>query len=403
MRKHLTLFLTLLCFIIGWQPTIVKAQDIYEDKFQWQIPGGKYIDPVSFFSIHGYVNAVFASGADEWMLGNFNGIGMPGQVIVPNSNVPSFSNDEAIWISSELSERASVMMEIHLVADPSNRGAAGPGGLTLVLTEANIRYNLIKQYLSISAGTFWSVFGIQNQDWLGAQNLFSTIPLASGAYITHYNEKGIRLDGSIGSGDWGMNYVLSVGNGFNAYDIMGYTSFDVNANKMVNGRVSIFPGFGEDLNVGLSYGNGMLFEQDMAADTTSKQYFTNRFEALGIDLTYHIKHFNLRSYLITSNERLSNDSRSMKLPALGWMGELSYDITLQPDSPIDAISPKVRFDYLDKIQFDPLASDVYQTISFGVNVKLRENYLISMDYNIANEANNAVNNDRFIMRASASF
>ena len=38
----------------------VSGQSLYEDPYQWKIPGGKYVDPVSFFSLHGYVNALYA-------------------------------------------------------------------------------------------------------------------------------------------------------------------------------------------------------------------------------------------------------------------------------------------------------------------------------------------------------
>ena len=144
--------------MVFYSTSTVYAQDIYEDKYQWKIPGGKYIDPVSFFSLHGYVNAVYAGESPEWKQGNFNGIGMPGQDILPNTNTSSFNNDVALWLSSELTEKASVIMELHLVNNPSGVGAAGPGGITFVLTEANLRYKLIKNHLAVSAGTFWSVF-----------------------------------------------------------------------------------------------------------------------------------------------------------------------------------------------------------------------------------------------------
>ena len=49
-----------LLLLVFYSTSTAYAQDIYEDKYQWKIPGGKYIDPVSFFSLHGYVNAVYA-------------------------------------------------------------------------------------------------------------------------------------------------------------------------------------------------------------------------------------------------------------------------------------------------------------------------------------------------------
>ena len=381
----------------------LNSQTLYEGEYQWRIPGGNYIDPTSFFSIHGYVNAVFAGESAEWMNGNMNGIGKPGHVIIPNSNTSSFNNDEAIWISSELGPKALIMMELHLVNDPSGGGAAGPGGLTFVLTEANLRYEVIKDYLSISMGTFWSVFGTHNQDWLGAQNLFSTIPLASGAYLTHFNEKGVRLDGHFKKGNWGINYVFSIGNGFNAYDISGYNSFDLNNDKTVNGRISVFPGLKRDLNIGFSYGRGLLFEQDINADPQTIGYYNNNFEALGLDLVWERNDFKFRSYLISSEQMLSNQNNSLDLSAMGWMGELSYVVELDNKIGVKNIIPKFRFDMLEKDQFDPELSDTYQTIGVGLNFHILDNFLLSMDYNWVNEESFKLDNDRFILRASANF
>lgn len=401
MRK-LLLSLSILFLALSFSAQ-VSAQDVYEEKYQWQIPGGKYIDPVSFFSLHGYVNAVYAGASDEWQAGNFNGIGMPGQVILPNSNNASFSNDEALWISSDLEEYGSVVMELHLVADPSGQGAAGPGGLTIVLTEANLRYQIIPQYLAVSAGTFWSVFGIHNQDWLGAQNLFSTMPLASGAYPTHYNEKGIRLDGWLNRGSWGLNYVFSLGNGFNAFDISGYNSFDLNENKMLNGRVSVYPGMDEKLNLGFSYSRGLLSAGDINADPNSMDFYDNNFQAFGLDLTWFIKNFKLRGYLISSREILESNNGSINLPHLGTMGELSYSFSGANLGPIQSIAPKVRYDYLDKSAFVALNSDTYQNLSFGMNFQIHDSYILSLDYNVFGENNTPLNNNRFVARMSAKF
>ena len=400
MIRFKLLYLLLLAF---YSTSTVYAQDIYEDKYQWKIPGGKYIDPVSFFSLHGYVNAVYAGESPEWKQGNFNGIGMPGHIILPNTNTSSFNNDVALWLSSELTEKASVIMELHLVNNPSGVGAAGPGGLTFVLTEANLRYKLIKNYLAVSAGTFWSVFGIQNQDWLGAQNLFTTIPLASGAYITHHNERGLRLDGSFAKGEWGLNYVFSVGNGFNAWDISGYNSFDNNNNKTINGRVSVFPGFGEHLNIGISYGQGLLFERDLSAASDTKQFYDNSFKAFGADITAKWNDFSLRSYLIQSEEILINNQAEKIFPNTGFMAELSFKQGLGENSKIDAVIPKIRFDQLDKSMFVEETDDVYTTISFGLNFQINSNFLLSLDHNWINEKNFSLDNNRMVARVSANF
>ena len=96
-----------------------------------------------------------------------------------------------------------------------------------------------------------------NQDWLGAQNNFSLIPRASGAYPVHYNERGVRLNGAFELGEnMGLNYVVSVGNGVNNFNISGQRSSDTNNGKTVTGRVGFFPGIGMDLNIGISYMSG---------------------------------------------------------------------------------------------------------------------------------------------------
>lgn len=324
-------------------------------------------------------------------------------VIVPNTNNASFNNDEALWISSELGDKLLVMMELHIVNDPPGSGAAGPGGITFVLTEANFRYELIKDYLAVSMGTFWSVFGIQNQDRLGAQNLFSTMPMASGAYLTHFNEKGLRLDGHFELNGWGFNYVMSLGSGFNAYDIRGYNSFDLNSNNAFNTRVSVFPGFQKDLNIGFSYSNGLLFKQDLTASADSQEFFDNNFEAYGLDALWQINDLKVRSYLISSTQKLANSNETIDLNALGWMSEVSYRISTKGKLGIDAIIPKFRYDFLDKAEFDSQLSDKYQTTGLGLNFQIQNNFILNVDYNWINEEKIKLNNDRFILRASVNF
>ncbi|NBT88431.1 MAG: hypothetical protein EBT51_09035, partial [Flavobacteriaceae bacterium] len=208
----------------------VSGQSLYEDPYQWKIPGGKYVDPVSFFSLHGYVNALYAGPSDQWMEGSTNGLGYPGQMNIPLANTSSFGQDAALWIGSEIAEDISLVLEIHLHKNGSGHHGEfenispeeAKAYIGLFVTEANLRLKLIDNYLNVSAGTFWSVFGIQNKDWLSAQNLFSTMPMASGAYISHYNDIGVRFDGYLNKGKWGVNYVFAVGNGYDEWSIDGF-------------------------------------------------------------------------------------------------------------------------------------------------------------------------------------
>ncbi len=392
--------------------SVAMSQSLYDDPYQWRIPGGKYIDPVSFFSLHGYVNALYAGPSKQWMEGSTNGLGYPGQMNIPLANSSSFGQDAALWIGSEIAEDVSVVLEIHL-----HKNGSGHHGefeninpedarayIGLFITEANVRVKLIKDYLSVSAGTFWSVFGIQNKDWLSAQNLFSTMPLASGAYLSHYNDIGVRFDGFLNKGDWGVNYVVAVGNGYDEWSIDGFGHADINENKTINGRVSVFPGLGENLNIGLSYGQGLFAQYDHHnVDPNAVGIYDHSFEAFGVDLTGKWKNLSLRSYYISSSEQYSNDQEAFDLPNTGFMAELKYDFPMEGKLGINSIIPKFRFDTLDKSEFIEEASDQYQSLSAGINFEIKKNVVFAIDYNWFDEKYNKLDNDRFIARITANF
>ncbi|MBL4706437.1 MAG: hypothetical protein JKY54_18055, partial [Flavobacteriales bacterium] len=320
--------ITLLSFILVLTGN-VKGQEIYENEYQWQIPGGNYIDATSFFSLHGYVNAVFAGESAEWTDGAMNGIGMPGQVLIPNTNKSSFQTDEALWISSEISSKTSLLMELHLVTSPSGVGAAGPGGLTFVLTEANAKFKVYKNLANIAIGTFWNPFGIHNNDWLGAQNQFTMIPYASSAFPSHFNEKGIRLDGFFGKKDKiGGNYVISLGNGYNAFDISGYGAVDQNDNKTISARASLFPLKDNKLNVGASFAAGLLSEGDATIGDSLPGYYDFSFQSFGADAILKIKDLKFRTYLISTTKNYNSNGANYSSYSIGSMAEISNEIML---------------------------------------------------------------------------
>ncbi len=397
--------ITLLLAIVVCCNVCTNAQSLYENKYQWRIPGGNYVNPESFFSMHGYVNGVFGGPSDDWKKGTFNAIGMPGQLLVPNTANSSFQSDEAIWISSEISSKASCMMELHLVSDPSGKGMSGPGGLTIVLTEATANYKLIENYLNVSFGTFWSPFGIHNNDWLGAQNLFTLIPVASGAYPTHYNEKGVRADGYIKIGEKSaINYVASIGNGYDAWDISGYRSWDLNENKTVNGRVSVFPGLEDKLNIGVSIANGQLNVGDSTFVADYSGNFVNSFTAYGADLKLKLKQFSLRGYGISSAKRSVSDSLNLAYNQnmAGAMIEMSYRLVEDKLKILKSIEPKVRVDWFNE-DVSTAGDDTFTTISCGANINLEKNFIVSVDYNFLEEKRTPIDNNRLIIRVSAKF
>ena len=407
-----------ICLVYLMTPNILMCQEtptLEENDFRWKIPGAKYLDPTSFFSFHGYVDGVYGSTSNEWTTAKAVGIGMPGQVLVPNTNVSSFSYDAAIFIGSEMSHNTRLMMEMHLVTDPSGMGAAGPGGLTFVLTEGTGSWDIHKELLTLSAGIFWLPFGTVNQDWLGAQNLFSLLPQASEALPTHWNERGIRLNGMKKLGEKSaINYVFSIGNGYESWSIMGQSSVDHNENKSGTGRVSLFPGLGDKLNVGFSYSFGDLNSQlNTGMDSLNLMRYPAEFSAYGADLKASIKNLSFRSYYIASKQILDISSNlfagSTTISRKGWMGELQYKFDISKlNIGFESINPKIRYDFLaaDVLTEIDGGTENYQntTLSFGVNLYVNNQFYFALDYNICNEVNYAeLNNDRFIARLTARF
>ena len=394
--------LLLLCTLTLFKTSY--SQNLYEKVYQWKIPGGNYIDETSFFSLHGYVNSVYAFESEDWQEGNFNAIGAPGQVLVPNTNNGSFQSDEALWISSEISEKVSALMELHMVTAPSGVGAAGPGGLTLVLTEANVKVKFYKKFLNVACGTFWNPFGIHNVDWLGGQNLFTTIPYASAAFPTHYNEKGLRVDGCLGNKDKiGMNYVVSIGNGYNAWDISGYQAIDNNHNKTVTGRISLFPGLKEKLNIGFSFASGHILSGDTSLSDTTKEFYDNSFKSVGTDLMLTLDKFRFRSYAIYSTKVYESLKDDLEENRFGIMGEVSYRLNIEKDNIIESFEPKLRFDFFQGQEFRDLLYNQFSSISIGSIFNFNDNSYISVDYNFLNERDKILKNDRLIIRITAKF
>ncbi len=149
--------------------------DASADEFRWTSVAGGYRDPTSVFALHGYVDGVFASASRDWIRPDPTRPGPPGQLLVPNANVASFQFDSGVILSSQISPRTEILVEVHAVTDPSGRGAAGPGGLTLAMTEATASWQIARDVLRVSGGLYWAPFGTVNNDWMGAQNVFSVV------------------------------------------------------------------------------------------------------------------------------------------------------------------------------------------------------------------------------------
>jgi hypothetical protein len=402
--------------------TLIYAQDDEFDiemadetnEYGWRTPAGEYLDPSSFFSLHGYVNAVYATQSADWNVADPTQLAGPGQLLVPNTTNSSFQYDFAMVISSEISERTRIAIESHYVAHPSGIGNAGPGGLTIAITEATASFDIIPNYLTISGGLFWSPFGIINNDWLGAQNDFSLIPRASGAYPVHFNERGVRLNGAFELGDGvALNYVASVGNGLATYDISGQGSYDQNNGKTVTGRVGFFPGLGKDLDIGLSFMNGDLRDEENIVFTRADVWhYASEAEAIGVDATYIKNNLKLKAYYISGKEILQKDALGNdpgNINRDGFMFEGSYLIKIGADH-LAGIAPKVRYDYIKVDNLEEIQSELQinnydtNTISFGANVMVNDNFRFSFDHNIIGEnSQEELSNDRSMIKIIAKF
>ncbi|PCI36807.1 MAG: hypothetical protein COB53_08395 [Elusimicrobia bacterium] len=395
---------------------VVSAQ--FEDggvEYKWKTAASNYLDPASFFSLHGYVESVYASFSRDWTRADGAKVPDPGQVLVPNSNTSSFQYEGAIVIASEINPQTRLMMEIHLVSDPSGTGTAGPGGLTVILTEAVATYDFIPDLLSASFGQFWAPFGIVNQDWLGAQNLFALLPRASAAFPSHWNERGIRLDGVKAFSDsFAVNYVGSYGNGVKNYAISGQTSSDPNQNKTVMGRIGVFPGLGSRLEVGYSVAAGRLRQgEDPSQAVSSLTRYPATLEAHGVDLVARIEKLKIRSYAIHATEKLgaitATGNTLGSLERTGFMVETSYPIDLKGGwRGITTIKPKARFDWVTIEDLSSggqlVGSHATSVYSLGFGAVWQQGFEMSFEYHVQNEhGRRELSDNRFVARAIVRF
>lgn len=385
-----------------------------ETGYQWQTPAGKYLDPNSFFSLHGYVNGVYAGESEHWLVADPTQLAAPGQLLVPNTDKSAFQYDVALIFGSEMSERTRILFEAHYVSDPSGRGAAGPGGSTIAITEATGSFDLIPQYLTISGGLFWSPFGIVNKEWLGAQNNFGLLPRAMGAYPVHFNERGVRLNGFFELGDnAAINYVASIGNGVSNYNISGQSAYDNNNNKTITSRIGIFPGLGKDLDIGFSYMMGDLRDVTNTADfgVADPERYVASTSAFGADLTFKKNDIELRGYYISSSEDLEDEGSNSpgSINREGYMAEATYLIRVENDHFL-GIKPRVRYDFIETGLLQENGPDLEvldlstSSISFGVDLVIADNFRFSFDHTMSTESGQTeLKNDRFVGKIIAQF
>jgi hypothetical protein len=267
----------------------------------------------------------------------------------------------------------------------------------------------------MSGGLYWAPFATVNNDWLGAQNLFTLLPVASSAFPAHFNERGLRLDGAVTvDPSTAVNYVLSVGNGVENFDISGQTSFDTDEGKTIISRVGVFPGLGRNLEVGGSIARGGLRDSATAsrpADDPTR--YQARFTAFALDATYRTGNLTARGYWLRSTEHFGAAARAASTPTSldrsGYMVEAGYliDVTAGPAG-IRRVLPKVRFDRSTADLLGPGGSgkeEVRTSVySFGITLAPQERATFSLEYHFRREgARRALDNDRLVARLTAEF
>ncbi len=391
--------------------------------YAWRKVAGQYIDPTSSYSLHGYVDGVFAGKSGEWTSPDPTRPSAPGHLLVPNRNNAAFQYDAALILNSSLGSGA-VMIELHMVSNPSGTGTAGPGGLTIAATEVTASIDFHPTLFTVSGGLFWIPFGIVNRDWLGAEAMFTTLPRASAAFPTHWNERGVRINGAKALGNSaGINYVASVGNGVHSFAISGQPSADLDNAKTVVGRVGLFPGLGKRLELGYSFAYGkMRSTADTVKDALDTARYPSILSAHGADAVLKVGKLLASAYYIRSEEDLSADMAGAAPPAAlirqGATAQVIYDIPFE-HLVFSAIAPKVRADWVSVQRLtDPVGGKETLSssgVSFGVNLYPHKQLLrfddypfralfVSLEYHVQRELDGVeLDNDRFIARITGRF
>ena len=83
----------------------------FSANYAWQSPAGAYVDPSAFFSVHGYVDAVYASFSRDWTQTDPAGLNGPGNLLIPNTPNASFQYDAALIFASEISKESCFKLE----------------------------------------------------------------------------------------------------------------------------------------------------------------------------------------------------------------------------------------------------------------------------------------------------
>ena len=328
-----------------------------------QTPSGQYVDPASFFRLHGYISLSYAEpgeALDDQIL-------VSGQSEITGKNEGGFKSDSALFLSTEPFDGISSALELHFVGN----------ALDPIITEAKVTADFLTVEdehpftFRMMLGRYWWPFGIHSDEWFSAVNRFSvTSPAASQVVPAHYNEVGVMVAGEVKlTSHIGTNYLLSVGNGISSFEIMdntmgGANQHDLDGNRTFTGRLGLALVGDVNLKLGFSAAAGDLRAGAMVDDPSDPRHYAADFYALGPDLSFNWEGLKLRSYYYMSAENMENASRE----ALNRDG-----FTIEPSFAIDLDKQYLkRLTFIGRVSLaneDRLDGDQNKWVQYGIGTQ----------------------------------
>ena len=397
-------FLTLLAFSLYTPVAYGQADELSLDSLRRETPSGQYVDPASFFRMHGYATLSYtANGPDVGKeVGTIPKILVNGVSPRTGENESGFRNDAALFVGGEPFDRVGTVLEIHFVGN----------GLNPVLTEAKFTYQLADadaHELVVSGGRFWWPFGIHNKEWFSSLNNFPVMSVAGAEVVpAHYNEVGLMAEGaSVLSDSWGINYVGAVGNGVPSFDVMPNvtaTASDADSNRSVTGRFALVRGGTLGLEIGMSGAAGGLRQGlDPSQPVDNVHRYDASFTAFGPDLTLTWSQVALSAYWYHSSEELT-EAPLPELARDGFTIESSYRIPVTDNDRLSSVGLHAR---VSRAEEDNLAGGVYRRLEYSgaMSLEVTRAFDIQLAYVLQQEDRDApvVSNNILSLSFTAKF
>lgn len=365
-------FLILLALTIHTPAAYGQSDELLLDSLRRDTPSARYMDPASFFRIHGYATIGYrADGAHkgEHEEGVTHGVNPR-----TGTKLSGFQNDAALFVSGVPFDGVTTALEVHFMGNRRNP----------MLTEAKFSYQLANagtNELVLTGGRFWWPFGIHNGEWFAGVDKFPVMSVAGAEILpAHYNEVGFMLEGASAlSGSWGINYVGAIGNGVPSFDFMDMagSGADLDAERTVTGRLALAHVGTLGLEIGMSGASGGLRDDlDPSQPVDNANRYGAGFTAFGPDLTLTWSQLALSAYWYHSYEELAEAPRP-ELARDGFTIESSYRLPVADNDRLSAVGLHARVSWAEE---DNVVGDVYRrrqysgamsfelTRAFGVQV-----------------------------------